>query len=158
MHTEKAWLNSFSWKTVEEINQSFCTQQKTAFQISAKNYDAARQIWEKAVAQPLSLEDVLDLCRRCYEMAPFTFNNGNTFASIAKSLIDDWITSLPSVERQIVRNTIGHYVASIVSKKELRKVMRHFETSWNTYAAARKVAPITIPLNVPQPQQQAQSS
>ena len=158
MDTEKAWLNSFCWKTVEEINQSLCEQHKTGFQANGKTYDRARQIWEGAVGQTLSLQDVLDLCRRCYEIGPFTFNNGNTFAAIAKSLVDDWTKTLPALEGQIVLNTVGHYVAGMVSKKELRQVLRHFETSWNNYTAARQVVPITTPLNIPQRQPQAQSS
>src|SRR5438477_11255364 len=157
MDTENAWLNSFCWKTVEEINQSLCEQHHTAFQTNGKSYQAVRELWEKTSAQRLSLNDVLDLCRRCYEMAPFIFNNGNTFAAIAKSLVDDWMKTLPSVEGQIVSNTVGHYVAGVISKKELRKVLRHFETSWNTYVAARQIVPIAIPLSI-QPQRQAQNS
>ena len=158
METEKAWLNSLGWKRVEEINQSLCEQRKTGFQANGKTYDAAREIWERAANQSLALQDVLDLCRRCYEMAPFLFNNGNTFAAIAKSFVDDWIKTLPSVEAQIILNTVGHYVAGMIGKRELRQVLRHFETSWKTYAAARQAAPVTISLNIPRPHQQAQTS
>jgi hypothetical protein len=159
MDTEKLWLNSFSWERVENLNQSFCQQQNTTFQTNGKSHAAAREIWQKAVAQQLSLHEALDICRRCFEMAPFTFNNGNTFSTIGKGLVDDWIKTLPAVEGQIVRNTVGHYVAGMIGKKELLQVLRHFETSWNSYVVARQSMSIPIALtSVPQPQQQAQNS
>ena len=156
MDTQKLWLDSFPWEQVRTINQSLCHNQNTAFEING-SYNAARDLWQQAATKPSSLHDVLDLCRRCFEMAPFTFNNGNTFATIGKTLVDDWIKTLPAVEGQILRNTVGHYVAGLIGKKELIKVLQHFQTSWNTYAAARQRLPTPISLNVPQ-SQQAQSS
>ena len=91
----------------------------------------------------MSLLEVLDVCRQGYDLAPFTFNNGNTFATVGKNLISEWLNSLPAVEAQIVGNTVGHYIAGVINKKELVKVLRHFETSWRTYAAAREVVPST---------------
>ena len=153
MHTEKLWLTSYTWDKVQEINQSLCQQQNMTFQTNSKSYLAVRELWQKAASQQLSLQEVLDLCRRCYEMAPFTFNNGNTFATIGKSIVDEWINTLPPVEAQIMRNTVGHYVAGIIGKKELQQVLQHFQTSWNTYVAAKQNAPATpafSPLPAPQ--------
>jgi hypothetical protein len=156
MDIQKPWLKSFSWEEVQNINQTLCQQQKTTFQTNDKTYAAAREIWERAATQHLSLHDVLDLCRRCFEMGPFTFNNGNTFSTVGKSLVDDWTKTLPGVEGQIIRNTVGHYIAGLIDKKELITVLRHFETSWNAYAAARQNMPVPLPLSS-LPQQQAQN-
>ncbi|WP_176159155.1 hypothetical protein [Prosthecobacter debontii] len=35
----------------------------------------------------MNLEDAINLCRRCHRLASFCFYNGNTFAAIARSLI-----------------------------------------------------------------------
>jgi hypothetical protein len=140
MGTQEQWLSSLSWEQVTSLNETLCKQQSTTYQ-SNRNYEAARKLWESAIARNMPLQEVLDLCRRCYEMAPFTFNNGNTFASIGKTLVDDWLKTLPSVEGQIIRNTIGHYIAGLVGRKEVIKVLAYFETSWKAYAAARQTFP-----------------
>src|SRR3954470_1738470 len=140
MGSQEQWLSSLSWDQVKSLNETLCKQQSTTYQCN-RNYEAARKLWESAIARNMPLQEVLDLCRRCYEMAPFTFNNGNTFASIGKTLVDDWLKTLPSVEGQIIRNTIGHYIAGLVGRKEVIKVLAYFETSWKAYAAARQTFP-----------------
>ncbi len=85
----------------------------------------------------MSLGEVLELFRSCYELAPFTFNNGNTFASFAKILVEDWANTLPAVEAQIVRTTVSHYAAGHVGKKELAQVLEHFKPSWNNFHIAK---------------------
>jgi len=142
MDIEKLWLSSFSWEEVRSLNQTLCKQQSTTYQVN-RAFDAARELWGKAAGRRMSLLEVLDVCRQCYDLAPFTFNNGNTFATVGKNLISEWLNSLPAVEAQIVGNTVGHYIAGVINKKELVKVLRHFETSWRTYAAAREVVPST---------------
>jgi hypothetical protein len=129
-HFQKQWLGAVPWETVLAVNQSLCEAQKTAPQPKPKAFDAVRQLWEKSVPQAMSLPEVLDICRKCQDLGPFVFNNGNTFASISKSLVEDWAQSLPPVEAQIVRSTVSHYVAGQVGKKELLQVLRHAETRW----------------------------
>jgi len=150
MENQRAWLASMPWTEVQATNQALCKQQSTAYQPS-KTCDATRQIWEQAASRVLSLLEVLDVCRKCYEAAPFVFNNGNTFAGIARKIVDEWLESMPSVERQIVRNTIGHYVAGIVSRRELQKVLRHFQTSWNAFALAHQAVRMSSPAQPEQP-------
>jgi hypothetical protein len=70
----------------------------------------------------MSFVEALATCRRRCELAPFLCNNRNTFASIAKYLVADWIGSLPPVEAQIVHTTLGHYVAGQIAKQELLTV------------------------------------
>ena len=154
MDIEKPWLSSFPWDEVQSLNQTLCQQQSTAYQAN-RTLETARELWEKAATQRMSLPEVLDVCRHCYEMAPFTFNNGNTFATVGKNLITDWVNSLPAVEGQIVANTVGHYIAGMVSRKELLTVLRHFETSWKTYASAREIVPSTRGVPAKQPQTRA---
>ena len=152
MDIDKPWLSSLPWEQVQGLNQMLCKQQSTTYQANP-NYEAARQLWQKAAAQPMSLQAVLDVCRKCYELAPFTFNNGNTFAAIGKKLLEEWLSNLPALEAQIIGNTVGHYIAGVVNKRELVKVLRHFETSWKTYAAARQSMPNLAALQVAAKQQ-----
>ena len=132
------------WETVLNINQALCQAQKTKHQAKEKSFEAARQLWEKAVPKAMSLAEVLELCRRCQDLGPFVFNNGNTFASISTTLVEDFTRVLPAVEAQILRTTVSHYVAGQVGKKELLQVLRHVETRWTREVSRESVAP---PLN-----------
>jgi hypothetical protein len=140
MSAEKSWLTSLSWEKVQGINESLCKQHNTGYQAN-QGFEAARKFWVQAAARQMSLPEVLQVCRRCYDMAPFMFNNGNTFSTIGKNLMEEWLKSLPPLDGQIVRNTVGHYIAGLIEKKELLTVLRHFETSWNAYAQARESVP-----------------
>ena len=84
---ERQWLGSVPWATVLSLNQALCKAQHTIHQPKEKSYELARQLWEQSVPCKMSLAAVLEVCRRCYELAPFTFNNGNTFAAVSKNLI-----------------------------------------------------------------------
>jgi len=127
------------WETVLSVNQDLCQAQKTAHQPKLTSFEAARQLWERAIPKAMSLPEVLDVCRQCQNLGPFVFNNGNTFAAISRTLIEDWVQSLPSVEAQILRTTVSHYVAGEIEKKELLTVLRHVEMRWKTVAASRPV-------------------
>lgn len=144
METPKQWLNSLPWEAVQAMNEALCKQQSTAFQ-ATQTLQTARQVWSDAVGRTLSLHDVLDICRKCREIAPFTFNNGNTFAGLARKLVDDWVKTLPAVEGQIITNTIGHYVAGMISRKELAKVLQHFWSSWTAFLTAQQMAARAVP-------------
>ena len=127
---QKQWLGSMPWETVLTVNENLCQAQKTEPQPQLKTFDAARQLWEKSIPKAMSLPEVLDVCRECQDLSPFVFNNRNTFAAISKTLIEEWANALPSVEAQIFRTTVSHYVAGQVTKKELLQVLRHLETRW----------------------------
>jgi len=134
-HIQKQWLGSMPWEKVLTLNQNLCEAQKTAHEPKAKSLEAARQLWEKSVPKAMSLAEVLEICRRCQDIGPFIFNNRNTFAAISKTLVEDWACCLPSVEAQIMRTTVSHYVAGQIGKKELLQVLRHAETQWQAGSA-----------------------
>ena len=141
------WLSNAPWDTVLSVNQALCQAQNTSHQPKEKASESARQIWEKAVPQHMSLEEVLDVCRRCHELAPFAFNNGNTFAAIGKTLVEDLLKALPPVEAQIVRTTVAHYIVGQIGKKELLQVLRHFEKAWS---ASSETQPAPSPAKAPE--------
>ena len=139
-HVQKRWLGPVPWETVLNINQTLCHAQKTESKANDKCFEAARQIWEKAVPKVMSLDEVLEVCRRCQDLGPFVFNNGNTFASISTTLVEDWTRALPAVEAQILRTTVSHYVAGQIARKELLQVLRHVEVTWMAEAGTQTVA------------------
>lgn len=150
------------WDRVLTLNQTLCENQKKsskdeqiAHELREPAGQQARDLWVTSVAQRLTLPEALDVCRRCCDLAPFRFNNGNTFASAGKALLEDWLSTLPSVEAQIARTTIGHYVADhMVTRRELIKVLKHFEARWKINGYERDLAtpaPIAEVQTQPQP-------
>jgi hypothetical protein len=71
----------------------------------------------------MGLIEALTVCRKAQEDGAFTFNNGNTFAAVARGLVDDSLRNAPAVEAQIIRTTISHYVAGTIGQKELQQVL-----------------------------------
>ena len=140
-HTERDWFRGLPWETVLSINQSLCEAQQTPHQVLEQTCRAARQAWEQGCASRLTLPEAVDVCRRCYDIAPFVFNNGNTFAAVARKLMEDWLQVLPPVEAQIARTTVGHYVVGQITRKEMVEVLSHFESRWKLKGAENPVAP-----------------
>lgn len=140
---QKQWLSAAPWESIVTINKALCQAQKLDPLTNAKGHEAARRLWDAAVPRSMALKDVLDLCRECHELAPFTFNNGNTFAAVGRTLVEDWLQTLPPVESQIIRNTVCHYIVGLIGRKELLQILRHFEQTWRSESApARTISPV----------------
>ena len=140
-NTERDWFRSVPWESVLSMNQSFCEAQKTTHQPRDGVHTAARQVWEQASTRRLEMPEAIDVCRKCFDLAPFVFNNGNTFAAAARKLVEQWLQILPPVEAQIARTTIGHYVVGQVTRKELVQVLTHFEAKWRLNGAEQPLTP-----------------
>jgi len=140
--TERDWFTTVPWEVVLSLNQSFCESQQTPFQVREAACEAARRIWQSASApKRMSLPDAVEVCKQCYDLNPFVFNNGNTFAAAARKLMDDWLQLLPPVEAQIARTTVGHYVVGQITRKEMVNVLNTFASRW-----AINGAPVVVPL------------
>src|SRR5688500_9822506 len=118
------------------LNKALCQAQKTEPLSNAASHEKARVLWDKSVPKILTIGDALEICHECHVLAPFTFNTGNTFAAIGRTLIDDYLKPMPPVEAQIVRTTVCHYIVGLIGKKELRQVLRHFEKLLDTLPPA----------------------
>jgi hypothetical protein len=134
------------------LNKALCQAQKVE-PANGKGYDAAQRLWEKSIAKSMDLSDALNVCRECHDLAPFTFNNGNTFAAIGRTLVEEFLKQMPPVEAQIIRNTIGHYIVGLIGRKELQQVMKHFEPLLARLPSAPK-APASSAAPVLQPETQ----
>jgi hypothetical protein len=138
---QKQWLESVPWQSVLSINEALCRAKQSEQKINPKACISVEKMWESAVRKPMTLPEALEVCKKCYEQSPFIFNNGNTFAAIAKTMMEDWLKSLPPVEAQIIRTTVAHYVAGMVGKRELLKVLDHFGSMLMATAPGRASAP-----------------
>jgi hypothetical protein len=65
----------------------------------------------------MTLDEMVDLCRRCHRLAPFTNYNGNTFSAIARAMIDG--LDIPRDSASVARCLAGHIVAGVASDEEV---------------------------------------
>jgi hypothetical protein len=140
---QKQWLGAAPWESVLAVNKALCQTQRVDPLVNPSAQEAARRLWEAATPRHMALNEVLELCHQCHELAPFIFNNGNTFAAIGQTLVEDWLKLLPPVEAQIIRTTVGHYIVGLIPRKELLQVLRHFERTWQPEPAP--VRPMSAP-------------
>jgi hypothetical protein len=157
IRNETQWLSAAPWDAVLAVNKALCQAQKIEPLNNERGYDAARRLWEQSVPKTLPLQAAIDVCRDCYELGPFTFNNGNTFAAIGRTLIDETLKLMPPVEAQIVRTTVCHYIVGLIGRKELQAVMRHFDPLFSTIPAARR-AVTELPPSASLPQERRASA
>jgi hypothetical protein len=74
----------------------------------------------------MTLDEVVDFCRQCHRMAPFTNYNGNTFAAIARAMIETLVIS-PN-DATVARSLAGHIVAGVASEEEVIAFRKYCES------------------------------
>ena len=158
IHQTRPWLGAVPWQTVIDTNQKLYKSIPEAEPVEAashpmtqRNYEQAQEFWERARQEATTLTEALEHCRQCHDLAPFTFNNSETFAEVAVTMVDELLSRYSSIEAQILKNTLQHFVTNDIGKKELQKVLRHL----GPRASENRVpvnTPATVPAVRPQPQ------
>lgn len=123
---KRPWLDLFDWEFVTTTNAALCQPKQALHKPTSDGHDRTRQLWEKNHRREMFLDEAADLCRECHRLAPFCNFNGNTFAAIARSLVDT--LKLKADAAHVIRSLLGHVVAGTASEveaKELRKFSRN---------------------------------
>ncbi len=137
-NSERQWLDSVPWESVLILNKTLCQAQKLEQMPNPKGYEPAQRLWQVSAPKRMSLRAVLQVFHDACALTPFMFNNGNTFAAISRTLLDEHFKGVPPVEAQILRTTVCHYVVGQIGSKELQQVLRHFEPMLATSQSAAK--------------------
>jgi len=116
MSQVKAWLAEVPWDLVIFQNASLCEQKNALHKPTSDGYETTKALWESSHQQPMTLMGVVDLCRRSHRMAPFCFYNGNTFAAIARSMVEQ--LGLSGSEAAALRSLAGHIVAGVATPEQ----------------------------------------
>lgn len=119
----QAWLAQVPWEMVIWQNEQLCKAKLAHHGPTSDGHADCKALWEATHKQVMNLVEVVDLCRRCHRLAPFTNYNGNTFSAIARSLIDTLDLSTGSAA--VARSLVGHIVAGVASEEEI-KAFRKF--------------------------------
>lgn len=120
---KKLWLKDWPWETVVTINAGLCQEKHALHQPTSEGYQPAKKLWDAARKQELTLRETLDLCRQCHRLAPFCFYNGNTFAAIGRTLIQDLLRKMPPAKAHGFRSVVGHYIAGTTGADEIGKAL-----------------------------------
>jgi hypothetical protein len=101
---------------VVALNAALCKAKEAIHRPTSDGYEPARKAWEAKHQRTLWLDEAVDLCRQCHQLAPFCNFNGNTFAAIARQLTQE--LHLPADQAHVVRSWAGHIVAGTADAKE----------------------------------------
>jgi hypothetical protein len=69
------------------------------------------------------LAELLQFLRHCHRSAPFLFFNGNTFADIARRMVDLVFAELPAPRRREVVSAVAHYVAGVLDWEPMHEMI-----------------------------------
>ena len=122
MPRTRKWLKPYSWDFVTAQNALLCQAKNALHKPTSDGHEETKELWNAIFETEMTLDDAVDLCRRCHRMAPFCFYNGNTFAAIIRDVIGS--LDLPPEEAYVVRSLAGHIVAGVadeVEEQEFRK-------------------------------------
>jgi hypothetical protein len=152
---KREWLSGVSWESIVGLNRTLCQVQKMEALVNAETFSALQHWWEQTAPMAMNLVEALTICRDARGRLPFIFNNGNTFAALARGLVEDALRDAPAVESQILRATISHYVAGTVGKKELQQVLTqlavHFVHPEKAPAPVHRSVIVPAPASIPAP-------
>lgn len=111
----EAWLKAVDWSVVCAINQQLCAAKHAQHGPTSDGHAATKALWDKTHFEPLTLDALVELCRRCHQLAPFLNYNGNTFVAIARQVIG----GLPlGANTAALRSLAGHIIAGTASAEE----------------------------------------
>lgn len=117
MNSQK-WLADVSWELVTWQNLQLCNDKHAHHGQTSDGHAECRDLWQSSQMKEMPLDEMVDFCRRCHRLAPFTNYNGNTFAAIARALIDG--LGLPKKNAAVARSLAGHIVAGVASEEEVK--------------------------------------
>ena len=113
----REWLVHVPWAMVVWQNEQLCKAKHAHHGPTSDGHAECRALWEASAPQPMSLDEMVDLCRRCHRLAPFTNFNGNTFSAIARAIMEGLV--FPDGTTAIARSLAGHIVAGVAGDEEI---------------------------------------
>jgi hypothetical protein len=124
---KKLWLEEWPWETVVTINAGLCKERNALHKPASEGYELAKGVWEESRSMQLSLRETLKICRRCHQLSPFCFYNGNTFAAIGRTIVQSALHKMSPVKAHAFRNVAGHYIAGTAGEEELEQALAELE-------------------------------
>jgi hypothetical protein len=121
----RRWLAHVSWEMVVWQNEQLCRPKNAHHGPTSDGHSDCKKLWEESQTKMMTLDEMVDFCRRCHRLAPFTNYNGNTFSAIARALIGT--LEIPDEKAALARSLAGHIVAGVASDEEVRAFRKFCE-------------------------------
>ncbi len=121
----RTWLAEVPWEMVVWQNEQLCKSKNAHHGPTSDGHAECRELWEELRMKMMHLDEMVDLCRKCHRLAPFTNYNGNTFSAIARALIEALEISRDTAT--LARSLAGHIVAGVASEEEIRAFKKFCE-------------------------------
>jgi hypothetical protein len=121
LQSRAAFIENWSWESVISLNRGACERGRAQHGYNSETQEKARRDWEKTRGETLTLLKTLDFLKCCHRTAPFLFFNGNTFAEIARRLVDILFADLPLARRREAASLAAHYVAGVLDQDAMSR-------------------------------------
>jgi hypothetical protein len=95
LQTRAAFVENWGWESIVSYNRGSCERGRAQHGYNRETYERTRQLWEQTRSQELTLLETIEFLYRCHRAAPFLFFNGNTFAEVARRIVDLLFADLP---------------------------------------------------------------
>lgn len=116
LQAKAEWLREFDWYTVTNPNSMLCAKTGSLHRPTSGGHSDCEVLSNQRYGEESTFRETLDLLLDCHRLSPFCFNNGNTFAAIARTVVLQFDLSDNAA---IVRSAEGHYVAGVLRDDEL---------------------------------------
>lgn len=114
---KRPWLAGFLWEFVIYQNNALCDAKDAHHGPTSDGYSDTEKFWAENFEREFEVPDVMDFLCRCHRMAPFTNFNGNTFAAIARIIVED--AGFSAQNSVLARSLAGHIVAGVAGNEEI---------------------------------------
>jgi hypothetical protein len=119
LQSRAAFVKNWDWQLVVSLNRGACERGRAQFGNNSETHERVRQKWEEARQRELSFGEFLDFLRQCHRDAPFLFFNGNTFAEVARRVVDAIFIEFPMSRRREAASLTAHYVAGVLDREAM---------------------------------------
>lgn len=119
LQTRAAFIHNWDWQSIVGLNHAACERGRAQHGYNSETHEKVRRQWEETREQALTLLETLDFLYRCHKSAPFLFFNGNTFAEIARRLVDVLFADLSLGRRREADSLAAHYVAGVLDRDSM---------------------------------------
>jgi hypothetical protein len=116
LQTRASFIHNWDWQSIISLNQAACERGRAQHGYNRETHEKVRHEWEATRAKALTLLETLDFLFHCHRSAPFLFFNGNTFAEIARRLVDVLFADLSRGRRREADSLAAHYVAGVLDR------------------------------------------
>lgn len=122
---KRTWLQALTWTSLLDYLSRFW--QCDAQRCRGKGYDEAMKLWTAATNRRLTLHEALEVCRKCQALQPFGSRNGDSFAVVARLLVQPFTKAMPPTLAATVIAVVNDYVAGRSDDDELGQIMQLVE-------------------------------